>query len=94
MRDNSVDVFHGLDSIGSFASSDLCDNWMLIPGRKLGWAASKRSVMIGKEILRCPGNSRPANSKFGGNLMIGETIRSKRKDIFLLSRGDGMHAEL
>ena len=67
---------------------------MLISGRKLKWAASKRSVVVGKEFMKCSGNNRPSNTKFGGNMMIGEAIGSKRKDIFLLSRGDRMHDEL
>jgi hypothetical protein len=49
--------------------------------------------MIGKEGLKCSGHSRPAKTKFGGNMTIGETIGSKRKDIFLLSRGGGMHGD-
>jgi hypothetical protein len=92
--DSVVDILHGLNSIRCLASLDLCNNCMLISGRKLGWMASKRSVVVGKEIMKCSGNSRPANTKFGGNMTIGEAIRSKRKDIFLLSRGGRMHDEL
>ena len=50
--------------------------------------------MVGEKNMKCSGNSRPSNTKFGGNMAIGETIGSKRKNVFLLSRGDGMHDKL
>ena len=50
--------------------------------------------MVGEKNIKCSGNSKPGNTKFGGNIVIGETIGSKRKNVFLLSRGDGMHDKL
>ena len=70
MGDNGIDMLHGLYSIGGLASLNLCNNYMLISGRKLGWASSKRIVVVGKEIMKYSGNSRPANTNFGGNMMI------------------------
>jgi len=75
--DNGIDMLHGLYSIGGLASLNLCNNCMLISRRKLGWAASKRSVVVGKEIMKCSGNSRHANTKFEDNMTIGEAIGSR-----------------
>ena len=52
--------------------------------RKLGRMTRGRDLAIRKEVLKYPGHSRLANTKFGG----------QRKDVFLLSRGDGVHDEL
>jgi hypothetical protein len=86
-------VFGGLDSIGSLASSDLCQDSMLIPGRKFGRMISRRGLVIGKEVLKCPRDSRLVNAKFGSNMMSGDAIGGQRKDVFPLSREDGTHWE-
>ncbi len=54
---------------------------------------SRRNFSIRKVFLKDPGDGRPANTKFGGNMTSGELIGSKGEDVFLLSRGDGMHVE-
>ena len=46
------------------------------------------------KLLKNSGDSGPSNTKFGGNVTSGVPIRSKREDVFLLSRGDGMDVEL
>ena len=53
----------------------------------------RRNLLIGEELLKDPGDGRPTNTKFGGNMMCRVTIGSKGEDVFLLSRGDGMHVE-
>jgi len=67
---------------------------MLSSSRKLGRASSTRDLLIRKEFLNNPGYSRLAHMNFGGNETSWETFRSQRKDVFLLSRGDGVHDEL
>ena len=52
-----------------------------------------RDLLI-EEVLKYPGHSRLANTKFGGNNMNGVMIKGQRKDIFLLIRGNGVHDEL
>ena len=84
-------MFGSLDSIGSLASGDLCEDSMLISDRKFGRATSRRCLMIGKKVLKCPRDSRLANAKFESNIASGDAIGGQRKDVFLLSRGDGMH---
>jgi hypothetical protein len=66
---------------------------MLIPGGKFGRMTSRRGLVIGKEVLKCSRDSRLANAKFGSNMTSGDAIRGQRKDVFLLSRGDGMYWE-
>jgi hypothetical protein len=51
------------------------------------------SLVIEKEVLKCPRDSRLANAKFGSNMMSGDANEGQRKDVFLLSREDGMHWE-
>ena len=51
-------------------------------------------MAIRKKVLKYPGYSRLANTRLGGNLMNGEAIESQRKDVFFLSRRDGVHDEL
>ena len=53
-----------------------------------------RDLLIKKEVLKYPGHSRLANTKFGGNSTNGVMIGGQRKDIFLLIRGDRVHDEL
>ena len=53
----------------------------------------RRNLLIGEELSKDPGDGRPANTKFGGNMTCRVTIGSKGEDVFLLSRGDGMHVE-
>jgi hypothetical protein len=65
----------------------------LIRGRKFGMMTSRRGLVIGKEVLKYPRDSRLANAKFGSNMMSGDAIGGQRKDVFLLSRGDGTHWE-
>jgi hypothetical protein len=62
--------------------------------RKLGRTTRGRDLAIRKEVLKYPGHSRLANTKFGGNRTGGMMIGGQRKDIFLLSRRDGVHDEL
>ena len=84
-------MFGGLDSIGSLASSDLCQDSMLISGRKFGRTTSQRSLVIGNEVFKCPEDSRLANTKFESNMMSGDPIGGQRKNIFLLSREHGIY---
>ena len=63
-------------------------------GRKLRRMTRGRDLAIRKEVLKYPGHSRLANTKFGGNRASGMMIGGQRKDVFLLSRGDGVHDEL
>ena len=58
--------------------------------RELGWTTSMRNLLIEEEVLKYPGHSRLANTKFGGNNMNGGIIEGQRKDIFLLIRRDGV----
>ena len=53
----------------------------------------RRNLSIGEELLKNPGDGRHANTNFGGIMTCRVTIGSKGEDIFLLSRGDGMHVE-
>ena len=87
-------MFGSLNSISSLASGNLCKDNPLAYGRKLGRMASRRGLVIGKEVLKCPRDSRLANTKFGSNITSGDAIGGQRKDVFFLSRGDGMHWEL
>jgi hypothetical protein len=66
---------------------------MLIPGRKFGRRTSRRGLVIWKEVLKYPRDSRLSTAKFGSNMTSGDVIGGQRKDVFLLSRGDGMHWE-
>ena len=52
----------------------------------------RRNLWIGEGLLKDPGDGRPANTNFGGNMTCRVTIGSKGEDVFLLSR-DGMHVE-
>ena len=51
-------------------------------------------MMVGERNMKCPGNSRPINTKFGDNIAIEETIENKRKNVFLLNKRDGTYDEL
>ena len=62
--------------------------------RVLGWMTSMQDLSIREEVLKYPGHSRLANTKFGGNNTIGVMLGGQRKNIFLLIRGDGVHDEL
>jgi hypothetical protein len=93
MGDDGVNVFGHLNSISSLPSGDLGEDGSFISGRELGRAAIIKNLSIRKEILEDPGDGGPAKTKFGGNTTCGETIGSKGEDVFLLSRGDGMHVE-
>ena len=53
-----------------------------------------RDLAIRKEVLKYPGHSRLSNTKFGGNRVSSMMIGGQRKDVFLLSRGNGVHDEL
>jgi hypothetical protein len=66
---------------------------MLIPDRTFERTTSRRGLVIWKEGLKCPRDSRLSNAKFGSNMMSGDAIGGQRKDVFLLSRGDEMHWE-
>jgi hypothetical protein len=91
---DGVDVFGGLNSIGRPPSGDLGDDGSFIGGRKPGRTTRRWSLSIRKEVLKDSRHSRLPNTKFGSNLTSGKTIGSKGDDVFLLSRGDGMHVEL
>ena len=67
---------------------------MFISGRELGRTTSRREFPIRKVFLKDSVYSRPSNTSSRGNLTNRIAIRSKRKDIFLLSRGDRMHNEI
>lgn len=94
MGDDGVNVCGDLNSIGSFPSDDLVEDGSFISGRELGRTTSRRNLSIRKEFLKDSRDGRPANTKFGGNIACGVTIGSKGDDVFLLSRGDGMHVVL
>ena len=47
--------------------------------------------MVGKEVSEYPGDSRLAETKGGGNMTSGMVMTGQSKDVFFLSRGDGMH---
>ena len=49
---------------------------------------------IGKDVMKSSDDSRLAKTSSLGNRVSRMTMRSQRKDIFLVSRGDGMHDEL
>ena len=87
-------MFGSLNSISNLASGDLCKDNPLVYGRKLGRSASRRALVIRKEVLKCPRDSRLANTKFGGNMASGDAIRGQGKNILFLSRGDGVHWKL
>ena len=84
-------MFGGLNSIRSLSSGNLSDDRLLRVSRKLRWMTRRRDKLIRKDILEYPGCSRSSNTNFGGNLANIKTIGGKREDIFLLSRGDGVH---
>ena len=91
MGDDVINVCGDLNSIGSLPSDDLVEDRSFISERELGRTTSRRDLSIRKVFLKDPGDGRPANTKFGGNMTCGVTIGSKGEDVFLLSRGDGMH---
>src|SRR3979490_3023263 len=41
----------------------------------------RRNLSIGEELSKDPGDGRPANTKFGGNMMCRVTIGSKGEDV-------------
>ena len=49
--------------------------------------------MVGKEVSEYPGDSRLAETKGGGNITSGMVMTGQSKDVFFLSKGDGMHGE-
>ena len=59
--------------------------------RELGWIISIRDVLVREEVMKYPRHSKLADTKFEGNKMNGVMIGCQRKDIFFLSRGDGVH---
>ena len=63
-------------------------------GRKLGRTTSRGDFSVRKEVLKYPGYSRLANTKFGGNRANRMMIGGQGKNVFLLDRGDGVHDEL
>lgn len=94
MGDDRIDVFGDLNSIGGLACGDLCDDCMLGGGGKFGRTSRKRCRSIGEEVLEYPGDSRLADSHSRGNETSRVAIRGQRKDVFLLSRRDGVHGGL
>lgn len=89
--DDGIDVVGSLDSIVSLACGDLVDDGSLGGGRKLDRTSRRRYGSVGKEVPEYPGDSRLADTQVGGNFMSRMTIRGQRNDVFLLSRGDGVH---
>jgi hypothetical protein len=89
--DNGVDVFGGLDSIGSFASGDLLEDGVCSSGREFGRPTKVGGLSIGKKVLEYSGDSGLANTSLRGNIASGVAMGSKRKDIFLVSRRNGAH---
>ncbi len=67
---------------------------MLGSGGELGGMTRGRHLVIGKNIVKGPDDSRLSKTSFLSNRVGGMAMGSQRKDIFLLSRGDGMHDEL
>ena len=47
--------------------------------------------MVEKEVSEYSGDGRLAETKRGGNMTSGITMTSQSKDVFFLSREDGMH---
>ncbi len=94
MGDDGVNVSGNLDSIGSLSSGDLGEDRSFISGRELGRTATRRKLSTRLKPIKDSGDSGPSNTKFGGNMTSGGPIRSKGEDVFLLSRGDGMHVRL
>ena len=84
-------MFGGLNSIRSLSNGNLSDDRLLRASRKLRWTSRRRDKSIRNNILEYPGCSRSSNTSVGGNLANRKTIGGKREDIFLLSRGDGVH---
>lgn len=89
--DDGVDVFGNLHSIRSLASSNLDDDRLLRVNRKLWRTSRGRDQLIGEDVLKYPGYSRSIDTRSGGDSVHRKTIRGKREDIFLVSRGNGMY---
>lgn len=90
-RNDGVDVVGGFYSIGSLASSDLSQNCSLRGSRKLGRTTPRGVMLIKMEISECSGYCGLAETKSGGNSASRMAIGGQRKNVFLLSRGGGMH---
>ena len=84
-------MFGSLDSIGSLASSDLCKDSSLVNSRKLEGMTSRQRWQVGMEGSKCPGYSRLAEVESGSNSVSRVTMGGQGEDVFLLSRGGGMH---
>ena len=84
-------MFDSLDSIGSLVSSDLCEDSLLVNSRKLGGMTSRQRWQVGMEGSKCPGYSRLAEVESGSNSASRVTMGGQGEDVFLLSRGNGMH---
>jgi len=84
-------VFGSLDSISSLASSDLCEDSLLVNDRKLGGTTSRQRWQVGMEGSKCPGYSRLAEVESGSNGACRVTMGGQGEDVFLLSRGGGAH---
>ena len=50
-----------------------------------------RGLSIGKKVLECSGDSGLADTSLRGSIAGGVTMGSKRKDVFLVSRRNGVH---
>ena len=62
MEDDGIDVFSGLNSIGSLSSSDLGDNRVSISGRKFRRVASRAEILIRDKIMEYPSDSKLTNT--------------------------------
>ena len=89
--DDGVDVVGGLHSIGSLASSNLSENSSLRGSREHRRTTSRGVMLIEMEVSEGSGHCGLAEAKSGGNSVSGMAIKGKREDVFLLSRGGGMH---
>ena len=89
--DDGVYVPGDLDSIGSLASGDMCDDGVRVSGRKLGRATKLRGLSIGKEILEYSGDGGLADTSFRGNIASGVTMGGQGEDVFLVGGRNGTH---
>ena len=64
LRNDRIDVLGGLNSISSFASSDLCKNVVLGGSRQFTRLARRRNGSMGKKVLEYSGYCRLANTSF------------------------------
>ena len=91
MGDDGIDMLSGLDSISNLPSGDQGDDGATSSGGELGRMTKIRHLSVRKKVLEYSGDCRLAYTSLRGNFVSGVTMRGKRKDVFLLSRRDGVH---